>query len=429
MREDVSEKQHRLLIVDDQEEILLLIKDILTNEGYLIDTATSGSNALPLLVDNKYDLIISDINMPHLNGEELLNICNKQFQDSPIILITGQPDFNDAVQLIKKGAVDYIGKPFTPAELIKKAEDAIKSSEKKLSEIKNAADYKDGYKVIRHIGTGTHGDVLLVEKNDVEYAMKIIKLPNDDEASKVLLERFKTEFISMIKLDYPGIIKVFQFTSHDNGEFPYIIMEYAKGGSLAEFRDRDHEISEKILITQKIFEAIAYLHSNGIIHRDIKPENILLDTENNPKIADFGIAKLMDNSLTKTIECIGSPNFMAPEAFVSSKNVDLRSDLFALGSVIYELFTGHRAFSGKTMEEIARNITRKKPIEPKLHNNEIPTWVQLLLAGLLAKKPKQRFCNAEEVLEFIRKRSDESPNLFFSEKISFFMKKRHKIWK
>ena len=424
------ETQRRLLIVDDNEQIILLLRDLLENEEYIVDTAISGSNALPMLIDHTYDLIISDINMPYLDGKELLKICNKKFKDSSVMLMTGVPNYDDAVQLIKKGAIDYISKPFTTEALLSKVKEAIKlSDERKIARQNSAVEYRDGYKVIRYIGAGAHGNVLLVEKNDVRYAMKTIKFPSDDEASRILLERFKIEFTSMMNLDHPGIIKVFQCNILVNNDFPYIIMEYVNNGSLLEYMNTSHEISEKISMTIKIFEALDYLHSNNILHRDIKPENILLDTDNNPKIADFGIAKLINHNLTKTMECIGSPNFMAPEAFLSAKNIDSRSDLFALGAVLYELFTGERVFPGESIREVGWNVINLKPVDPKLLNPELPEWLRPMLAGLLAKEPKNRFSNAKEVLEFIQKQTGNSTKLTLKEKISFFLKKRHKVWK
>jgi DNA-binding NtrC family response regulator len=120
----------RILIVDDHEEILTFVRSILESEGYIVDTAVSGSNALPILVDNRYDLIISDINMPYIDGEGLLDVCNKKFKGSPVILMTGKPDYSHAVKLIKKGAFDYIVKPFSCDEMINKVHEAISESEK-----------------------------------------------------------------------------------------------------------------------------------------------------------------------------------------------------------------------------------------------------------------------------------------------------------
>lgn len=420
----------RLLVVDDDKDILFILKYLLEKRGYIVDSAVSGTNALPFLAENKYDLVISDIVMPHLNGKQLLTVCQNKFENTPVIFLTGQPDFNDAVDLIKQGAADYICKPFAKDELLKKIEQVIKKTRVK-NEENTTNDYInniDGYKVIRHIGSGTYGDVYLVEKKNRKYAMKIIRKFTGNDSPSAFKKKFKTEFISMLKLEHPGILKVYQYSFLEEEQNPYIIMEYAEKGSFGEYFKAKHSMQEKIDICTQLFEAVHYLHLNGIIHRDIKPENILLNAKGKIKLGDFGTAKLTDLAVTKTSTVIGTPAYMAPEAFFSADELDAKADLFSLGSVSYELFTNQKPFSGKSWKEVMKKVSSERPINPQKIDPEIPDWIVHLLAGLLAKKPQNRFANAQAVLEFIHCKADESQDLTLKDKISFFFSNKFQVW-
>lgn len=431
MGSDSKQNSYRLLIVEDDEMAGTFMRTLLRREGYEADIAVNGSNALPMLVDTHYDLVLSDINMPFLDGKQLLDVCRKKFKNIPVILITGDPDYRDAVELLKQGAVDYIGKPLDALVLLQKIKDALlQAAERKLSgyeAFEEGPGYLDGHRIIKSLGRGNYGDVYLVEKLGKQYALKEIKLHGDVKKSGRHLDRFKSEFFSMVKLNHPGVLKVFKFHQPEDDTPPYILMEYACNGSLVDYMDAEHNLDEKIEMTKKLFDAVGYLHENNILHRDIKPENILLDTENNPKLADFGMVKFLDDTINKTADGGGTPCYMSPESLAHGKKLSLRSDLFSLGLVVYELFTGKRAIEGDNLEEVYFNIRRAKFAEPKRLNNYLPEWVPLMLSGLLAKKPQNRFKNAREVLDFMQKRNNDQP-LSIKEKCSFIINSRRKVW-
>ena len=154
----------------------------------------------------------------------------------------------------------------------------------------------------------------------------------------------------------------------------------------------------KLSLIKKIGSAIWEVHKHGIVHRDIKPANILMTGQGEPKLTDFGIARIKDSSLTMTREVLGSPNYMSPEAFVSSRDIDSRSDIFSFGVVSYYILTGERAFVGKNINQIMHAIQAHKPLKPSEINPEIPERIDDILAGMLDKDPEHRFQNMAEVI-------------------------------
>jgi serine/threonine-protein kinase len=134
------------------------------------------------------------------------------------------------------------------------------------------------------------------------------------------------------------------------------------------------------------------------LHRDIKPGNIIMQNDLVVKLADFGIARTLDSSMTMTMEIIGSPAYMAPEAFTNSRDMDQRSDIFSLGVLAYELFTGKKPFHGASMAEIIHSIKTSKPVEPRKIAANIPGEAQVMIARMIAKKPEDRFSSIEEVI-------------------------------
>ncbi|MCH8967296.1 MAG: serine/threonine protein kinase, partial [Planctomycetes bacterium] len=235
------------------------------------------------------------------------------------------------------------------------------------------------YKILDILGIGGMGVVYLAEQTKPirrRVALKLIKLGMD---SKQVIARFESERQALAMMDHPGVAKVFDAGTSDQGR-PYFVMELVHGLPITEHCDR-HKlgIEERLKLFIDTCEAVQHAHQKGIIHRDIKPTNILVeyaDGKATPKIIDFGVAKATSHRLTeKTLfteqgQLIGTPEYMSPEqADLSAQDIDTRSDIYSLGMLLYELLTGMLPFDPKSLRragfhEIQRIIREEEPPRP-----------------------------------------------------------------
>jgi serine/threonine protein kinase len=204
-----------------------------------------------------------------------------------------------------------------------------------------------GLEILGFIGAGGMGFVHHVRERPTgrEAALKL--LPPALAADPAFVERFNREGATLARLDHPNIVKVFAYGT--TGGFCHLLMEFVDGANLRQaLRAGRFTPAQALVIAPQLCEALQYAHAQGVLHRDIKPENILLDAEGRVKIADFGIAKLLDATpgtgpditLTQTGQRLGTPHYMAPEQIERPNDVDHRADIYSLGVVIYELLTG-----------------------------------------------------------------------------------------
>ncbi len=393
-----------ILVVDDEESIRNLLSQFLSS-SFKVQTSASADDALSLLKNNKFDLAISDINMPGKSGKEFFRICQKEYPAMHIILMTGLPELEDAVNTVKEGAYYYLPKPIDLKFLLSLLKKAVAEKEKKYE----AADFgkmrnlASDYKVIRSLGSGASGVVLLVEKNKNLYAMKVLRNWNETiHKNSEIMQRFVREAETLGKISHEHIVKIYDHNLNKPEDSPYIIMEYVKGRSLTQcLNDNAFNIGQKISIILQIADALECMHAYGVLHRDIKPENILITDDFGVKITDFGICQVPDSSLTMVDEILGSPAYMAPESFDASTKMDVRSDIFSLGVISYEMLSGVRPFEGDSVPEIMDSIRNTKPVRPTKLNPEIPPWMQDILAKMLDKDPDGRYGRVSEIIKEI----------------------------
>lgn len=393
-----------LLVIDDEESIRKLLSQFLS-PCYRVQTSSSAEEALSLLKTEKFDLAISDINMPGKSGKEFFRICQKEYPDMHIILMTGLPELGDAVSTVKEGAYYYLPKPIDLKFLLSLLKKAIAEKEKKYesTDIGKMRNLASDYKVIRSLGSGASGVVLLVERDKNLYAMKVLRSWNETiHKDSEKMQRFIREAETLSKISNEHIVKIHDHNLNNLEDSPYIIMEYVKGNSLTQcLNERLFNIEQKISIILQIAGALECVHAYGVLHRDIKPENILITDDLNVKITDFGICHIPDSSLTMVDEILGSPAYMAPESFDATKKMDVRSDIFSMGIISYEMLTGVRPFGGESVLQLMDSIKNKKPATPTRLNREIPPWMQDILAKMLDKNPDERFGSAGEVVREI----------------------------
>ncbi|MDP9100058.1 MAG: serine/threonine protein kinase, partial [Verrucomicrobiota bacterium] len=227
------------------------------------------------------------------------------------------------------------------------------------------------YKIIREIGRGGLGAVYLAARADDEYRKEVaIKLVRRGLDTDDILRRFRNERQILAQLDHPNIARLIDGGTTDDG-LPYFVMEYVKGDPIGIYCD-SHALStaDRLNLFRKACAAVTYAHQNLVIHRDLKPSNILVTPDGEPKLLDFGIAKLLgseEDALAQTMagQQIMTPEYASPEQ-VKGEKITTATDVYSLGVLLYELLTGQRPYRLKTRtaEEIARAIAHQEPERP-----------------------------------------------------------------
>ena len=226
-----------------------------------------------------------------------------------------------------------------------------------------------------------------------------IKVPHPEmESDPVLFDRFHREEEIGKDLDHPGVMKVF---AGDDRSQVYMVMEWAEGRLLREIlRERRKLPPERaVRITLGICDALEYIHTHGVVHRDLKPENIMVDDADHIKLIDFGIASLAGSrrlTFTKLSQVMGTPEYISPEQ-VKGKRGDARSDLYALGVMLYEMLTGTTPFSGPNAFAIMNDRLLNHPKPPREADPEVTPELQEVIYRALERDPKSRYASAREI--------------------------------
>jgi serine/threonine-protein kinase len=235
-------------------------------------------------------------------------------------------------------------------------------------------------------------------------ALKTIQLGFgiSDHERRVFEERFLTEARLAAGLNHPAIVVVHDVGWDDQSGTPFMALEYLKGVTLADRLEdgRPLDWRESLRIIAKIADALHVAHQDGVVHRDVKPANIMLLPSGEPKIMDFGIAKAPTSQLTAAGDVFGTPSYMSPEQ-ATGVAVDGRSDIFSLGTILYQMLTGQRAFDAPNVPAILSRVTHDAPLAPLQLMPTLPPAVEEVLARAMAKEPAQRYADGRELAEDI----------------------------
>ena len=264
----------------------------------------------------------------------------------------------------------------------------------------------DRYEIIGELGHGAMGVVYKGRDPIIDrlVAIKTIRFDRLYEEQEIqgLKDRFFKEAQAAGKLAHPNIVTIF-----DVGEYrgiSYMAMEYLDGEVLSRFTPQDQllRVEEVLGIIAQAAEALDFAHQRKVVHRDIKPANIMRTSEGQIKVMDFGIAKLPSSTLTQDGSVLGTPAYMSPEQ-IQGKELDGRSDLFSLGSILYELLTGVKPFQGENLSTLTYQITHENPPPASPRNPLAPPAVDEILKRILAKNPNDRYARGKEFAQALRR--------------------------
>jgi serine/threonine protein kinase/CheY-like chemotaxis protein len=405
----------RILAVDDDELVRRVLERFLTGLGCEVALAEDGMAAASRLEEEEFDAVITDINMPRMDGLSLLREIRQTRPELPVILVTGQPVLEAAVDCMRQGAFDYIAKPFDLHKLKARLAKAVQQHREMAAQVAagdrpmanlNYRRYFQHYRIRRILGEGGTGIVFLAERPAADptatpalFALKVMKTGSSPTAAHQP-QRFMHEACAAMKVRHPHVVAIVEFGLTPDELVPFIVMEYVEGVTLKQwaeqFRGLDHR--RKAELVRQVAGALAAIHAHGITHRDVKPHNIMVTGDFQTRLMDFGIARLPDSELTVGGELLGSPAYLAPEAFETSQ-VGPAADLFSLGIVLYELCLGRKPFEADSIARYAHVVRHGQPIMPRLLDQDFPLELETILSRLLQKEPADRYPSAAALEE------------------------------
>ncbi len=261
------------------------------------------------------------------------------------------------------------------------------------------------YELLEEIARGGMGVVYRARQVKLDRVVAVKMILAGPLAGKQFIQRFRTEAAAAALLQHPNIVAV-----HDVGVEEgqhYFSMDFVEGQSLAKIVGQQPLPPAKAArYVVLIAEAIHYAHEHGILHRDLKPSNVLIDTDDQPHVTDFGLAKRLDgeSSLTLSGQVLGSPNFMPPEqAGVKRGKVGRHSDVYALGGILYYLLTARAPFHAESLEHIVTQVLEAEPIAPRLLNPSIPRDLERITLKCLEKETFRRYQTAQELADELKR--------------------------
>ncbi|HYG81087.1 MAG TPA: serine/threonine-protein kinase, partial [Pyrinomonadaceae bacterium] len=271
------------------------------------------------------------------------------------------------------------------------------------------------YRILERLGEGGMGVVYSAEDTHLgrPVAVKFLAPANTD--THHFKARFLREARSASALSHPNIAMIYDYGETEEG-FPFIVMELVRGRPLSEvLEESDLTLERAVQIIADVADALGEAHSAGIVHRDIKPSNVFINERGQVKVLDFGLAKQLHEdhghgdpeartllaTRTRSDIVVGTPLYLSPEQATSAP-VDGRSDLFALGALLYECVAGRPAFSGASVIEIGAQIIHVNPPPPSAFNPRVPKELDRIVMKALAKRPEARYQSAREMIEDLR---------------------------
>ena len=482
-------RRDRVLVVDDERAVRDVLQRNLTRLGYDVILAEDGAVALDLAGRESPDLILTDINMPRLDGIALLKALKsaEQTRDIPVIVISSQDDLPSVIECVEHGAEDHISKPYEPsllrarirasldrkrlrdqerdyqrrvglltaaaeaveqesyvsgtldalaaqgdalgrlARVFDRTVSGLRSREERLqrrlhqlrhemgqatggttaaARVSDVSPFASGeilaarYEIVGELGQGGMGMVYRARDMELgeDVAVKVVRrdLVKGDPA---IVDRLKTEILLTRRISHRNVVRV-----HDLGEWKgtyFITMEYVEGITVEQLIDRRGRLSVEsaLAIGTQLAQALVVAHEQQIMHRDIKPANLLVDHEGILKVMDFGIARRIEaaDSMTRGGFVVGTPQYMAPEQAMG-REVDARSDLFAVGVVLYESLAGRPPFIADSLIGLVALMADGDPVSLAELVPGVPPSLDAIVAQLLRYDPAERIGSARELV-------------------------------
>lgn len=402
----------RILIVDDEPAIRVTVGEALRDQGYDVDTAKSSEECLALLAVQAFDVLLLDIRLPGMDGMEAFRrICREKFRVD-VVMMSGHGTIETAVEAMRQGAYDFLEKPFSLVKLRGVVGSLLERRRRagRLEDVEEKKRTIGRYRVTGKIASGGTATVYRAVQEGLERTVALKVLHSHLTGSPEFQERFFREAKITASLNHPSIVQVFDYGR--DGDDHFLAMEYVDGASLDHFLGarRAPPLGARLLVMLDVCTALEHAHGRGIVHRDLKPQNILVSREGRVKLADFGLARLLDETLqrlTAPDHMAGTPQFLSPEQATGGETGP-SSDIFSLGTLLYLAATDRLPFVGPNIAAVVHAVHRCAYENPLEARPEIDPRLGGAIIRCLQKEPRDRFATAAELRNEIEEIIDTS---------------------
>ncbi|MBZ5537302.1 MAG: serine/threonine protein kinase [Acidobacteriia bacterium] len=268
-----------------------------------------------------------------------------------------------------------------------------------------------GHRILNELGAGGMARVFLADDETLGRTVAIKLLKERFAGNEEIRKRFMQEARALARLSHPNVVHIYYLGPA--AEPPHFVMEYVEGVTLTEAASA-LSLKQKVELMRKVAVAAHFLHQHQIVHRDLKPGNILVGADLEPKLLDFGLARQvegLEKALTSHGEIMGTPQYFSPEQARGTTPLDARSDIFSLGTILYELLTGTLPFRANDLGEQVRSICDDEPVLPRRLNGNIPGELQNICMLALEKRPVDRYATAREMADDLERFLVDEPVL------------------
>ncbi|HBP21755.1 MAG TPA: hypothetical protein DEA08_28720 [Planctomycetes bacterium] len=413
----------RVLIADDDPSILRLLELALGQKGHEVVRCEDGAEALVAMGEGPIDLVLSDVQMPNMDGIALTRALRQDHPRAqlPIVLLSALSSEDDVLRGLEAGANDYLAKPCPLGVLQAKVgfhlAGRLPASEQKTQPDPGQAVVPQdgailaGYRLGERLGAGAVGEVFRATRlrDGRSVALKVLHANVNEDRD--LLSRYFRELAIVSNLELPHVVR-FLDSGFSGGRY-FMAMELVEGRSAGErLKDGALPLYMTLRLGAEVCQAIAGLADKGLVHRDIKPPNVVIDASGSSTLVDFGLVIRQDGEhLTGTNEVVGTPSYIAPEVILGSEDAGPASDLYALGITVFECLSAQRPYRGSDLRDTLQRIVRAReaPDLARLRP-DLPQGIRALVASLTVPKLSKRLTDpraAEEAFRHLLDAQDE----------------------
>ena len=404
----------RILLIDDDEDLRNLLSRYI--RGQWPDAEIEAYDPLerdipgPTFPLGSYHVIVLDYMLGRGDGLEWLKVLKQRADCPKILFLTGAGNEIIAVRAMKAGADDYQRKQeLTREKLITSLRELTATAIERTVSPDLAARLEGhdlgakvripGIKVLHMIGEGGTARVYLASREDDDEPLVVKILRHEIVLNKKALERFMEEYAMVERIQSRHVARIVGHGNYQNNV--YLVMEFFEGGDLSKrLGGKPVPPPEALKFFRELMFALGDIHEQGILHRDLKPQNLMFRRDGSLAIVDFGIAKnIAAADRTGAGEVLGTPRYMSPEQ-VQGRALDLRTDIYSAGVLLYQMLTGKHLFDGETAVEVALHHLNTQP--PDLPEHLVQ--YQRLMDKLVEKDRDARFRNADEVIGFLSRK-------------------------